>query len=335
MISKELLKEVLLEQKKRIEEARSKDFVIREKLDEIKKFVGIKNNIIITGVRRCGKSVFISQIINNFFKNYYYINFEDERLASFDLKDFNRLYEILIELFGKHKNFFLDEIQNINGWERWVRRMHENDFKFFITGSNARLLSRELATLLTGRHLQFSIFPFNFREFLKFYGFELKKDDIYIIERRVLINKYFSEYVKKGGFPEYLKDNRIEILQEYFNDIVQRDIVERYSIKNIKQLKELAKYLITNTANLTTYNQLKKITGIKSVNTAIKYFSYLENAYLLLSEKYFSYSLKRQISNPFKVFAIDHGLRGAISFKFSRDFGRIFETIVAIELKRR
>jgi len=335
MISKELLKEVLLEQKKRIEEARSKDFVIREKLDEIKKFVGIKNNIIITGVRRCGKSVFLSQIINNFFKNYYYINFEDERLASFDLKDFNRLYEILIELFGKHKNFFLDEIQNINGWERWVRRMHENDFKFFITGSNARLLSRELATLLTGRHLQFSIFPFNFREFLKFYGFELKKDDIYIIERRVLINKYFSNYLKKGGFPEYLKDNRIEILQEYFSDIIQRDIVERYSIGNVKQLKELARYLITNIGNLITYNTLKKLIEARSVNTIIKYFSYLENAYLLFSVPYFSYSLKKQKVNPFKVYSIDIGLRNAISFKFSKDMGRLYENVVAIELKRK
>jgi len=335
MISKELLKEILLEQKKRIEEARSKDFVIREKLDEIKKFVGIKNNIIITGVRRCGKSVFLSQIINNFFKNYYYINFEDERLASFDLKDFNRLYEILIELFGKHKNFFLDEIQNINGWERWVRRMHENDFKFFITGSNARLLSRELATLLTGRHLQFSIFPFNFREFLKFYGFELKKDDIYIIERRVLINKYFSNYLKKGGFPEYLKDNRIEILQEYFSDIIQRDIVERYSIGNVKQLKELARYLITNIGNLITYNTLKKLIEARSVNTIIKYFSYLENAYLLFSVPYFSYSLKKQKVNPFKVYSIDIGLRNAISFKFSKDIGRLYENVVAIELKRK
>src|SRR3989338_3126004 len=335
MISKELLKEILLEQKKRIEEARSKDFVIREKLDEIKKFVGIKNNIIITGVRRCGKSVFLSQIINNFFKNYYYINFEDERLASFELKDFNRLYEILIELFGKHKNFFLDEIQNINGWERWVRRMHENNFKFFITGSNAMLLSRELATLLTGRHLQFSIFPFNFREFLKFYGFELKKDDIYIIERRVLINKYFSNYLKKGGFPEYLKDNRIEILQEYFSDIIQRDIVERYSIGNVKQLKELARYLITNIGNLITYNTLKKLIEARSVNTIIKYFSYLENAYLLFSVPYFSYSLKKQKVNPFKVYSIDIGLRNAISFKFSKDIGRLYENVVAIELKRK
>ena len=335
MISKDILKEVLLEQQKRVEQAQKEDFVTREKLDEIKNFIKIKHSIIITGVRRCGKSVFFSQIINNFFKKYYYVNFEDERIAGFELRDFNKLYETCIELFGKTKVFFLDEIQNISEWERWVRRMYEDGFKFFITGSNARLLSKELATLLTGRHLQFSIFPFSFREFLSFHKFDLKEKDIFLTERRALIIKYFSKYLRDGGFPGYLKDKRIEILQEYFNDIIQRDIVERYKIINIKQLKELARYLITNTGNLTTYNQLRKLTEIKSVTTVIKYFSYLENAYLLFGVPYFSYSLKKQMANPFKVFAIDIGLRNAISFKFSNDIGRLYETVAAIELKRK
>ncbi len=334
MIPKELLKEVLTEQQKKVEQV-NKDFVVREALNEIKRFIELKHSIIITGVRRCGKSVLLSQIINNFFDKYYYINFEDERLADFELQDFNKLYETCIELFGKAKVFFLDEVQNIIGWEKWVRRMYDDNFKFFITGSNARLLSKELATLLTGRHLQFSILPFGFREFLSFYKFDLKKEDIYLTERRSLISKYFYEYLKNGGFPEYVKYNKIEILQEYFNDIIQRDIVERYNVKNIKQLKELARYLITNIGNLTTYNQLKKLSEIKSVNTVINYLSYLKNAYLLFKVPYFSYSLKKQAANPFKVFVIDVGLRNAISFKFSKDLGKAYECIVAIELKRR
>lgn len=335
MISKELLKEVLLEQRRKVEEAKNKDFVLREFLKDIERFVNLKHSIIVTGVRRCGKSVFLSQIIGNFFDKYYYVNFEDERLADFELEDFNRLYEICFELFGKANTFFVDEVQNISGWEKWVRRMYESGFKFFITGSNARLLSKELATLLTGRHLQFSIFPFSFREFLNFHRVQFKKDDIYIAERRALIVKYFSEYLRNGGFPEYLQYNQIEILQEYFNDIIQRDVVERYRVKDIKQLKKLARYLITNTSNLTTYNQLKKLTEIKSVNTVINYLSYLEDAYLVSNVPYFSYSLKKQGANPFKVFAIDVGLRNAISFKFSKDLGRIYETVVAIELKRK
>ncbi|MBI5347058.1 MAG: ATP-binding protein [Candidatus Aenigmarchaeota archaeon] len=292
-------------------------------------------DLIITGARRSGKSVFLSQIINNFFKKYYYVNFEDERLASFDLKDFNGLYEVCIELFGKTETFFLDEVQNVDGWERWVRRMYDNDFKFFITGSNARLLSKELATLLTGRHIQFTIFPFSFREYLCFHNVNFEKQDLYLTEKRAIIRKHFSNYLREGGFPEYVKYKKIEILQEYFNDIIQKDIVERYKIKNIKQIKELARFLITNTGNLTSYNQLKKLVEIKSVNTVINYFEYLENGYLLFKIPYFSYSLKKQIVNPFKTYAIDVGLRNSIGFKFSKDFGRIYETVVAVELKRK
>ena len=335
MMSKELLKEVLIEQQKRLKEAKTKDFVVREALSGIKSFIQIKHSIVITGVRRCGKSVLLSQITNSFFDKYYYVNFEDERLADFELQDFNKLYETCVELFGKASVFFLDEVQNIVGWEKWVRRMYEDNFKFFITGSNARLLSKELATLLTGRHLRFTIFPFSFLEFLSFYKFDFKKNDAYITERRSLISKHFNEYLKKGGFPEYLKYNQIEILQEYFNDIIQRDIVERYKVKGIKQLKELARYLITNTGSLMSNNQLKKVSEIKSVNTIINYIDYLENAYLLFKVPYFSYSLKKQSVNPFKIFAIDIGLRNAISFKFSKDLGRIYENVVAIELKRK
>ena len=332
---KAILKEILLEHREKIDKSQKEGFVVREKLEQIKGFVKVKQAIIITGVRRCGKSVFLSQIINKFFRKCYYINFEDERLADFELKDFNVLYETCIELFDKNKTFFLDEVQNIPGWERWVRRMYDDNFKFFITGSNAKLLSKELATLLTGRHLQFTVFPFSFREVLDFYKVNVKKNDIYLTEKRAIILRYFSGYLKSGGFPEFLKYKKIEILQEYFNSIIERDIVERYNISGVRQIKEMGRYLITNTGNLMTYGKLKKFTEIKSVNTVIKYLSYLENAYLIFKVPYFSYSLKKQMANPFKVYCIDAGLRNAVSFSFSGDFGRIYETVVAIELRRR
>ncbi len=334
MISREMLKEILLLQQRRVKEVQGFDFVTREKLEDFKDFAGLKHCIIITGARRCGKSVFLSQIIGRFFDAYYYVNFEDERLALFGLSDFSMLYEVCRELFGEAKTFFLDEVQNIAGWERWVRRMYDDGFKFFITGSNANLLSKELATLLTGRHLQISLYPFSFREFLKFKRLSVRKEDIYFPEKRALIQKYFSEYLITGGFPEYVLSNKVEILQEYFNDIVQRDVVERYNVKSVKQLKVLARYLLTNAGNLTTYNQLRKVTEIKSTTTAIKYFSYLEYAYLLFKISYFDYSLKRQMANPFKVFAIDNGLRNSVSFRFSSDTGKLFENLAAIEFKR-
>lgn len=137
--------------------------------------------------------------------------------------------------------------------------------------------------------------------------------------------------VNRGGTYDI---KRIEILQSYFNDIIQRDIVERHKITNIKYLKELARYLITNTGNLATYNSLKRAVNFKSTTTLINYFSYIEDAYLVFSVPFFSYSLKKQSVNPFKVYAIDVGLRKAISFQFSKDVGRIFETLVAIALKQ-
>ncbi|MBI2136302.1 ATP-binding protein [Candidatus Woesearchaeota archaeon] len=335
MIAKELLKEILLERQKKLEESMKKDFVARNKLNEIKDLIGIKHCIILTGIRRCGKSVLLTEIMDKFYTKYfYYINFEDERLLKFDVNDFNMLYETCIELFGSKKTFFLDEVQNIAGWERWVRRMYDDGFKFFITGSNAKLLSKELGTLLTGRQVSISLYPFDFYEFLSFHKIDFKKEDIYLTEKRALIIKKFNEYINDGGLPEYLESKRIEVLQDHFNDIIQKDIVERYGIKNIKQLKELANYLITNTGNLSTYNSLKKANNFQSVNTIIKYVSYLENTYLVFTVPYFSYSLRKQAANPFKAYAIDPGLRNAISFTFSRDIGRIYETIVAIELKR-
>ncbi|PKM99523.1 MAG: hypothetical protein CVU78_05795 [Elusimicrobia bacterium HGW-Elusimicrobia-2] len=269
MISKELLKEILLEQKRKIRNMQNGNYVEREKLKKVSGFARLKHAVVISGIRRCGKSVFLSQIMNSYSVRYYYINFEDERLADFELKDFNSLYEACIELFGKAKIFFLDEIQNIYGWEKWVRRMYGDGFKFFITGSNARLLSKELATLLTGRHLQFSIFPFSFREMLRFKKVDYGERAVYMTEKRAVIKKYLDEYVKTGGFPEFLKYRKKEILQEYFNNIIDRDIAERYKVGNIKQVKELARYLLTNTGNLSTYNRLKNATEIKSVNEPV------------------------------------------------------------------
>ncbi|MBU1204106.1 MAG: ATP-binding protein [Nanoarchaeota archaeon] len=307
----------------------------RDKLDNLKDFIKIKSNIIISGVRRCGKSVFLSQIMDKYFDKFYYFNFEDERLSSFDVMDFNKAYEVLVEVYGRSKVFFLDEVQNIEGWERWVRRLYDKDFKFFITGSNASMLSKELATRLTGRHLSFSIYPFSFKEFLRFKNFKLAKDDFHLTERRALMKRIFEEYLELGGFPEHVTDTRIEILQEYFNTILRRDVSERHNIKNVKQLKELARFLITNVGRLSSYNQLKRLTHLKSVSTIIKYLSYLEESYLILPVLFFSYSLKSQIKQPFKVYCIDHAMRNAISSRFSKDEGWLYENIIAVELRRR
>jgi predicted AAA+ superfamily ATPase len=334
MIAKEMLKEILIRQRKVYEERMEREQVEREQISKIEELRKLKHAIVITGIRRCGKSFFLSQIAKRFYSSYHYINFEDERLSNFTVDDFELFYETSIELFGESNTFFLDEVQNVDGWEKWVRRMQEEGFKFYVTGSNARLLSEEFGTLLTGRHISTALFPFSFTEFLQFKKFDFKKEDVYIAERRAKIVKYFEEYIQKGGFPEYLETESIEILQQLFNDILQRDIIQRYSVKYPKQLKELAKYIMTNSGNLMSYNKLKQVSELKSINTVIKYIDYLKTAYLIILVPFFSYSLKKQLRNPFKAYSIDVGLKNAVSFSFSKDVGRIYENIVALQLLR-
>jgi len=335
MIEKEVLKEVLLRQRKLFEERMKEKQVERERLDKIEQLKKLPHAVVISGVRRAGKSYLLSQIAKKFYSSYYYINFEDERLAGFSLEDFELLYQTSLELFGEAKTFLLDEIQNVNKWERWVRRMQDEGFKMYLTGSNARLLSKELGTLLTGRHIQVLLFPFSFTEFLRLKNFDLKKEDVYLTERKARIAKYFEEYLQKGGFPDYLKYENVEILQGYFNDIIQRDVLQRYPIKHPVQLKELARYTITNSGKLATYNKLREVVELNSTNTVIKYMDYLKTAYLIITVPFFSYSLRQQIRNPFKIYSIDVGMKNAISFSFSADIGRAYENIAAVDLFRR
>jgi len=329
-----LLKEVILEQKKSIENL---DLgVKREDLSRIKRFIRLSHAVIISGIRRVGKSTLLSQIIHNFYgETGYYLNFEDERLINFQLADFNRLYELCIELLGERKVFFFDEIQNVKKWEMFVRRMQERGFKFFVTGSNASLLSKELATKLTGRTMMLELYPFSFNEYLTFRGYSLDRKSLFLTQERGKIKRLFNEYLEKGGMPEYLKYKEDIILKRIYEDILYRDIVARYEIKEIKALRELGLYFLSNIGNLFSYNKLKGALGLGSVNTVKSYTEYLENAFLIFPVNIFSYSLKQQFIAPKKVYCIDNGLANAISFQFSKNRGRFLENLVFLELKRR
>ena len=213
--------------------------------------------------------------------------------------------------------------------------MYEREFKFIITGSNAKLLSFELATHLTGRHLTKEIYPFSFREFLKFKGFELKENFEYIIEERVKVMKNLSQYIENGGFPEYLKISEKETLHRLFSDIIFRDILVRYGIRETKTFQEIANYLMENISNTISYNRIKNIFNLGSMNTVKNYTEYLENSFLLFFVDRFSYSGGVRKASPKKVYSIDTGLRNVVSFRFSDDIGRAIENLVFLELKRR
>ncbi|MFH0774405.1 MAG: ATP-binding protein [bacterium] len=333
-MEKELLKEIILEQQEII---KNKEIgVEREDLSKIKEYILLPHAIVISGMRRVGKSTLLAQIINKFYKdNIYYFNFEDERLLNFTPEDFNHLYESFMELFGQQKAFFLDEIQNVKGWEMFVGRMLDGGFKFFITGSNASLLSKELGTRLTGRYLTCELYPFSFKEFLRLKEYPLTSNTLSLTSKRAEVKALFNEYLKEGGMPEYLKFRNLEILKKVYDDILYRDIVARYDIKETKSLRELALYFLSNLSTLFSYNKLKGSLGLGSVNTVKAYTEYLENSFMVFVTNIFSYSLKQQFIAPKKVYCIDNKLADCISFRFSKDRGRFLENLVVVELRRR
>jgi len=293
------------------------EFAPRTYLNKIK---GKGSHIeVLSGIRRCGKSTLMKLLMQRIKKPIAYFNFEDARINGFEVNDFQKLDEII----GKGKAaYFFDEIQNIASWEIFVRQLHERGEKVYITGSNASLLSKELGTRLTGRHLRHELFPFSFQEFLVF------KKLKYTVAA-------FEKYMELGGFPEYLRDSNPEVLQTLLRDIVLRDIAIRYGIKNSKILMDLTLYLISNIGKEISYNNLKKTFNIGSANSVSDYLTWLEDTYVLFYLPRFSWSAKSVAINPRKVYAIDNGLVNANSLSFSKDKGRLLENIVYQYLRQK
>ena len=316
MLLKETHREIAISQKREL--AYPEPFIKRNILK--KADLDIPHTLIISGIRRCGKSTFLLQLMRKI-RNAYYFNFEDPRTVNFELPDFEKLDSVFHEEFGESDHYFFDEIQNVQGWERFVRKMQDAGKKFIITGSNSSLMSMELGTKLTGRHVNFELFPFSFMEMLEFTS-----------QERTLAA--FNEYFLNGGFPEFLKYKKQEILHQLFTDILVRDIVARYNLRDSKVLKELAVYLYTNAAKEFSYNKLKQYFNLGSTNTVISYISYLEDSYLLFTIPKFDYSFKKQIVNPKKVYTIDTGLTRAISASFSADKGRVLENLIFLNLRK-
>ncbi len=328
MVEMDLIKMCIVENERVLQEKFSEENIIdREIRKSIERNIGTDVAVFITGVRRCGKSILTYLISKN--KKAAYVNFEDERL-SIKGGELNKVMEAIYSLKGKIGFFVFDEIQNIEGWEKFIARIIKNK-KVIITGSNARLLSKELSSFLTGRHIDFVLFPFSFKEFLKYVNFE---PNIYLTENISRLKDYLSEYLVKGGFPLSLRLGNLFLINNY-KDIVERDVVERYKIKYPKTLKEIAKYLISNSSSEISFNKLKKMLNIKSVHTVKNYISYLENAYLIFLIERFSPKLKEQFLAPKKVYCIDNGIITALSFKLSQNKGKLMENLVAIELLRR
>lgn len=310
--------------------------VEREKLAEIVKYKDTPFPIVISGLRRAGKSTLLAQIAHKLYQNhdYFYVNFEDDRFLNFTTSDFTKLHELLIELFGNQKTFMFDEIQNIDGWEIFINRMMRGGYKFYITGSNASLLSKELGTKLTGRYIPVELFPFSFEEYLQFNKFPLPNLTRLTTVQKGELKSSLANYFKRGGIPQALQYPQLPIHKTLYEDIINRDIGARYKIADIKPLRELAFYLLSNIASMVSYNKLKELLQLGSVNTISSYIEYLESSWLIFVLNRYAYSVKKQQIANKKIYSIDTGLTKSVAFSFSEDRGKFLENIVFLKLRK-
>ena len=324
----ELTKMVIEDQREEIENKFKNEKIIpREGLNESKKFLTDPFAFITMGLRRCGKSIFSHLLIRD--KKYAYVNFDDERLKACKVDDLNKVLEVIYQLYGDVDYLILDEIQNILGWELFVTRLQRTK-RVIITGSNSNLLGTELATHLTGRYVDFVLYPFSFREFLKFNDFV---PNPYLTKSIGQTKKYLEDYIQNGGIPDCYKFG-VRYLLSLYSNILDRDVLSRYKIKYQKEFHEIARYLISNHSKEFSYNKLANIWKIKNVHTVINYISYLENSFIIFQLLRFSYKLKEQHLAPRKIYCIDPGIINIIGFKTSENKGHLMENIVAIELQR-
>lgn len=275
---------------------------------------------IITGIRRCGKSTLLLQLLRRDYQNAIYLNFDDIRLSGFETADFTRLHKEIER--REIRVLFFDEVQVIENWEKFINQLLREGYKVFITGSNASMLSVELGTHLTGRHLSMELFPFSYSEFIRFK--KLNNDENAVID-----------YLKTGGIPEYVKSDVSYVLNALVDDILMRDIAIRHSVRDVNSLRQLTAYLITNIGNLVSANKLSGMFDIKSPATFLEYFSFLKDAYLLDFIPMFSHSLKIQARNPKKVYVTDMGLYTENALSTSENMGRRLENLVFLHLRRK
>lgn len=334
-MNREQLYYVLFEQQK--EWGEEKEYVARERTKDVLSLFSLKLPIVITGIRRAGKSTIlklIKQKLKLGKKESLYINFNDERLIDFGVEDFQKILEYLEEeQYKENCSLFIDEIQEVAHWEKWVDRIKEK-YPLIITGSNSKLLSKEISTILTGRSMSISLYPFSFCEFLaakKIEWMSFKND----LSLHAKLRKEFLEYLNKGGIPKAIIENDPRLLSEIYENILYRDIIKRFHPNMEKSIKEISLFLLSNISKPISQRFLSETTGITNLLTVKTILNTFENAFLFSFVSKFDFSVKKQIQNPRKIYCADVGFVTEVGFRFSEDKGRILENLIFIELKRR
>jgi len=317
-----MLRDIALLQKRELESRLQETYVERK----ISIPWDLENDLIkvITGPRRAGKSFYGVHLIQQT-GSYGYINFDDERLSA--VEDYDEIVSAVNTVFGNPRYLFFDEIQNLPRWEMFVNRLQRQGFRLLITGSNANLLSSELATHLTGRHASLVLFPFSFGEFLA--ASEGQRTEI---EKKAALDAY----AEQGGYPEPLlkRIDRRDYLRNLLQSILYKDIVKRFKIRSIQGIEDLTLYLMSNIAREYSFNALSGVTKCSSVHTIDKYIRYLQEAYLVFSLPRFSFKVKDQAGHNKKIYCTDNGLAVSAGFRFSEDKGALYENLVAVALKK-
>ncbi len=361
MINKELLKEIIVSNEEFILN-QVKGIIKREGIifpdfpDSLdapeNKRLNLHKVVILYGVRRSGKTYILYDLFKKYKERALYIDFEDERLADFETKDFERLKEAFLELKSrlaganrgeakeKEVVFLFDEIQNIKGWERFCRRITEREnIKVFVSGSSSRMMPLEIHTSLRGRAWSIEVTPFSFREYLSLKGMDIKDKNIIYGSKKALVKKHFSEYLKWGGFPEValLKSDfeKRKVIKEYFEAMFFKDLVERFNITNIHLLKVLTEKLFSSFStkfSLTAFYKQYKEKLPFSKDTLFSYYHYFLESMLIFEARKFAESSYKRLRNPAKIYLIDSGICKKIT---SVDWGRILENMVFCQLRRK
>ena len=326
------IEKVLLEQQDELEALEGEMLIHRPEED----LINLKSKLaqVVIGVRRSGKSTLCFNALRKAGVHYAYANFDDERLEELETKDLDNVLQTLYKIYGKFDYLFLDEIQNIDGWPLFVNRLLRQRIHIIITGSNAKLLSTELATHLTGRHHKIELFPFSFKDWCS-----IKEVDYTRLttKNKGLLSKAYDEYFRQGGFPEliYGEENTKEYISTLIDNIISQDIKKRYKIRNIDALKRLAHHILNETPTLIVKDTLQNIIGIKSERTLGNYLMYLNQTYLISTISKYS-SRSRERARNEKSYAIDVAFMDKRENAFSgENLGWRLETIVYLELLRR
>lgn len=314
-----MLKDLVIKQRNNKDELLKREYIVRDKAVKAAKWLDSDLIKVVLGPRRAGKSIFSLSLLKD--KSFGYFNFDDEGLPDLDTFNYDELMRELALVYPGTKYLLFDEIQNLPKWEPFVNRLQREGYNLTITGSNSNLLSRELATALTGRHIPIEIMPFNYAEFLR------AKNNSGMIE----------DYLINGGYPEVVVKNLDpkEYLDVLYDSLLFKDIVKRHKVRFGEDLDKLSTYLISNFANLYSSRRLKNILNFKSDKTIGTYVDYLKEAYLLFSLNCFSAKAGERIKSPQKIYAVDSGLIKAKAIQISSDFGKLMENLVATELLKR